>query len=197
MTTLSLLSLLFGGGLLLLSHRMESDARAHDSIIGALSPLSVTRAACACLVAFGGVGLILSLSVPAADGMVSRLAAGGGLAAAVVVLVLTPRPPVPAPKGGVQSPRPDPVADEEGLVGMTGTFVAPASARALGRVMIRRGDRTVTFAARPVVGVDGAVGWDSVVVVDVFHGTALVAPVERDGPRAREANAPSDRPAAR
>jgi hypothetical protein len=197
MTTLSLLSLLFGGGLLLLSHRMESDARAHDSIIGALSPLSVTRAACACLVAFGGVGLILSLSVPAADGMVSRLAAGGGLAAAVVVLVLTPRPPVPAPREVNQSPRPEPVEDEEGLVGMTGTFVAPASARAPGRVMIRRGDRTVVFAARPVVGVDGADGWDSVVVVDVFHGTALVAPVEREGPRAGEANAPSNRPAAR
>ena len=197
MTILSLLSLLVGGGLLLLSHRMESDARAHEAIIGALSPLSVTRAACACLVAFGGVGLILSLSVPAADGLVARLAAGGGLGAAVVVLVLTPRPAAPALTPVLDEPRPDAIEDEEGLVGMTGTFVASASARALGRVMIRRGERTVAFAARPVVGVDGADGLDSVVVVDVFHGTALVAPVEREGPRPREAKAPRDRPVAR
>src|SRR5688572_32924251 len=92
MTTLSLLSLLLGGGLLLLSHRMQSVARAHDSIIAALSPLSVTRAACACLVAFGGVGIILALALPPAENLVSTLAAAARLAAAVVVLVLTPRP---------------------------------------------------------------------------------------------------------
>ena len=67
---------------------------------------------------------------------------------------------------------------------MTGTFVAPPSARALGRVMIRRGEHTVAFAARPMVGVTGPDRWDSVVIVDVYHGTALVAPVEREGPRA-------------
>jgi hypothetical protein len=184
MTTLSLLSLLLGGGLLLLSHRMESDARAHESIVGALSPFSVTRAACACLVAFGGVGIILALAVPLVDGVAARLAAASGLAAAVVVLVLTPRPAV-ASKNDVAVPtgRAEPVEDEEGLVGMTGTFVAPPSARALGRVVIRRGERTVAFAARPVIGATGPDQWDSVVIVDVYHGTALVAPVEREGPR--------------
>ena len=184
MTTLSLLSLLLGGGLLLLSHRMESDARAHDSIIGALSPFSVTRAACACLVAFGGVGIILSLAIPSVDGLAARLSAAAGLAAAVLVLVLAPRPAV-ASRPVVQAPaaRAEPVEVEEGLVGMTGTFVAPPSARALGRVMIRRGERTVAFAARPVVGATGPDQWDSVVIVDVYHGTALVAPVEREGPR--------------
>ena len=185
MTTLSLLSLLLGGGLLLLSHRMEGDARAHDSIIGALSPFSVTRAACACLVAFGGVGIILTLAVPSVDGLAARLAAAAGLAAAVLVLVLTPRPAV-APKGAATtlSTQTEPTEDEEGLVGMTGTFVAPPSARALGRVVVRRGERTVAFAARPVVGVTGPDRWESVVIVDVYHGTALVAPVEREGPRA-------------
>jgi uncharacterized membrane protein YeiB len=183
MTTLSLLSLLLGGGLLLLSHRMESDARAHDSIIGALSPLSVTRAACACLVAFGGVGIILALAVPEADNLASRLAAAAGLAAAVLVLVLTPRPRLVAPTV-TEEVRVDASEDAEEMVGMTGTFVAPQSARALGRVVIRRGERTVAFAARPVVGVAGSEGWDSVVNVDVYHGTALVAPVEREGPRA-------------
>jgi hypothetical protein len=184
MTTLSLLSLLLGGGLLLLSHRMASDARAHDSIIGALSPLSVTRAACACLVAFGGVGVMLALILPDAESLISRLAAAAGLVAAVVALVLTPRQRVVVPnlaRAAVQDDRSD---DEEGIVGMTGTFVAPVTARALGRVMIRRGERTVAFAARPVVGVAGPERWDSVVVVDVYHGTALVAPVEREGPRA-------------
>ncbi len=183
MTTLSLLSLLLGGALLLLSHRMESDARAHDSIIGTLSPFSVTRAACACLVAFGGVGLILALAVPSIDGLAARLAAAAGIAAAVVVLVLSPRPVV-MQKSVAQSAPSEPTEDEEGLVGMTGTFVAPPSARALGHVVVRRGERTVAFAARPVVGVTGPDRWDSVVIVDVYHGTALVAPVEREGPRA-------------
>jgi hypothetical protein len=183
MTTLSLLSLLLGGGLLVLSQRMESDARAHDSIIGALSPLSVTRAACACLVAFGGVGIILSLAIPTADALASRLAAATGLAAAVLALVLTPRPMVAAATAAPALRESEAVEDEEGLVGMTGTFVASPSARALGRVVVRRGERTVAFAARPVVGVTGPERWDSVVIVDVYHGTALVAPVEREGPR--------------
>ncbi len=184
MTTLSLLSLLLGGGLLLLSHRMESDARAHDAIMGALSPFSVTRAACACLVAFGGVGIMLTLAVPAVDGLAARLAAAAGLTAAVLVLVLTPRPVV-APRSQMTAAvaQAESTEDDEGLVGMTGTFVAPPTARALGRVVIRRGERTVAFAARPVVGVTGPDGWDSVVIVDVYHGTALVAPVEREGPR--------------
>lgn len=184
MTTLSLLALLLGGGLLLLSHRMEGNARAHDSIIGALSPLSVTRAACACLVAFGGVGIILGLTIPEADSLVSRLAAAAGLAAAVLVLVLTPRPHVGVPKAVAEASSVEVSDDAEELVGMTGTFVAPPSAKALGRVVIRRGERTVAFAARPVVGVASPDRWDSVVIVDVYHGTALVAPVEREGPRA-------------
>lgn len=183
MTTLSLLALLLGGALLLLSHRMESDARAHDSLIGALSPFSVTRAACACLVAFGGVGLILALAVPGVDGLAARLAAAAGIASAVLALVLSPRP-VAQSAAQVAQPKPtDDTEDEEGLVGMTGTFVAPPSARALGRVVVRRGERTVALAARRVVGVAGPDRWDSVVIVDVYHGTALVAPVEREGPR--------------
>lgn len=184
MTSLSLLSLLLGGGLLLLSHRMESDARAHDSIIGALSPLSVTRAACACLVAFGGVGIILAFAIPQADSLASRLAAGAGLAAAVLVLVLTPRMPVVAQSAVTKSGPAEASEDEEGIVGMTGTFVASPSARALGRVVIRRGERTIALAARPVVGVASPDRWGSVVIVDIYHGTALVAPVEREGPRA-------------
>jgi hypothetical protein len=89
------------------------------------------------------------------------------------------------------------VEDEEGLVGLTGTFVAPASARALGSILIRRGGRTVAFAARPVVGVIEPDRLDSVVIVDVYQGTALVAPVAREGPIAREVKTSSDRPVVR
>lgn len=181
MTILSLLSLLFGAGLLLLAHRMESDARATESIIGAFSPLSVTRAACACLVAFGGVGIILAFVLPAGENLVSRFATAAGLAAAVLVLVLTPRPATVAPS--VEPKADEDTASDEDLVGLTGTFVAPTSARVPGRVVVRRGERTVAFAARPVVGVADSAVWDSVVIVDVYHGTALVAPVEREGPR--------------
>jgi hypothetical protein len=121
--------------------------------------------------------------MPSIDGLAARLAAAAGIAAAVLVLVLSPRPVV-AENGFRETVQPSPSEDEEGLVGMTGTFVAPPSARALGRVVVRRGERTVAFAARPVVGVTGPDRWDSVVIVDVYHGTALVAPVEREGPRA-------------
>jgi hypothetical protein len=184
MTPLSLLSLLLGAGLLLLAHRMESDRRAHDPIIGALSPLSVTRAACACLLVFGGIGIIVALALPLADAMASRLAAAAGLAAGVLVLVLTPRHPSAPARAIAESARDAAVADDEEIVGLTGTFEAPPSARALGRVVITRGGQTVAFAARPVVGASGPQQSGSVVVVDVFHGTALVAPVEREGPRA-------------
>ena len=101
----------------------------------------------------------------------------------MVVLVLTPRA-VASPVNKTPLAADESIEDEEGLVGMTGTFVAPPSARALGRVMIRRGERTVAFAARPVVGGAAPDRWESVVIVDVYHGTALVAPVEREGPRA-------------
>jgi hypothetical protein len=38
---------------------------------------------------------------------------------------------------------------------------------------------------------------DSVVIVDVYQGTALVAPVAREGPIAREVKTSSDRPVVR
>ena len=88
------------------------------------------------------------------------------------MLVLTPRPAVVAPKRAAEATREDVSEDAEEIVGMTGTFVAPPSARALGRVMIRRGERTVAFAARPVVGVAAPDRWDSVVVVDVSERVA-------------------------
>ena len=103
-----------------------------------------------------------------------RVGAGAALAIAAVTVVCV----------ALAAAAADLSEDEEGLVGMTGTFVASPSARALGRVMIRRGEHTVAFAARPVVGVTGPDRWDAVVIVDVYHGTALVAPVEREGPRA-------------
>jgi uncharacterized membrane protein YeiB len=184
MTTLSLLSLLLGAGLLVLSHRMESDARAHEVIIGILSALSITRAACACLIAFGGVGILVTLALPSSDASASRLAAGAGIAAAMIVLLMAPR--TAAAEARSEEWRGDDqttVAEDDAIVGMTGTFVAARTARAPGRVVIRRGDATVAFAARPVVGSHDTDRWDSVVIVDVFQGTALVAPVVRDGPR--------------
>lgn len=184
MTTLSLLALLLGAGLLVLSHRMESDARAHDIIVGILSPLALTRAACACLLAFGGMGLLMSLALPSSDAMVSRLATGAGIAAAIVVLLIAPRQLPATVRLTERESEADVTHGDDAIVGLTGTFVAPASARAPGRVVVRRGDETVAFAARPVVGSADTAAGDPVVIVDVFQGTALVAPVVRDGPRA-------------
>jgi hypothetical protein len=105
-----------------------------------------------------------------------------GVSAAMLAMIVTSRTSHVAPsfsstalEGDDQAP------DEDGLVGSMGTFVAPASTRAAGRVLIRRGSRTLEIAAKPAGGVMVPRAWESVVVVDVFQGTALVAPVEREG----------------
>ncbi|MGQ0713191.1 MAG: hypothetical protein ACT4PJ_05600 [Gemmatimonadaceae bacterium] len=176
MTTLSVLSLLLGVGLLLLALRLEGEARARDALVATLSPLAVTRAASACLVTFGGVGMAMALALPASDRWAARVATFAGMGAAALAALLTARM---AERGATVSD--DLMVDDDGIVGMTGTFVAAASRRAAGRVLIRRGARTLELAARPAIGAIAPDRWDSVVVVDVFRGTALVAPVERDG----------------
>lgn len=181
MTALSSLSLLLGVGLLLLSLRLEEDWRARSPVLGSLSPLAVTRAASACLVAFGGIGVSIALALPDSGRWAARMALLGGVSAAMLAILVTSRASDIA--RSIVSPalaRADQASDEDGLVGSTGTFVAPASTRAAGRVLIRRGTRTLEIAAKPAGGVMIPGAWESVVVVDVFQGTALVAPVERE-----------------
>lgn len=182
MTALSSLSLLLGVGLLLLSLRLEEDWRARYPVLGSLSPLAVTRAASACLVVFGGIGVTIALALPDSDRWAARMALLGGVSAATLAIFVTSRASGIAPsmilptlRGG------DQVSDEDGLVGSTGTFIASASKRAAGRVLIRRGSRTLEIAAKPAGGEMAPGAWESVVVVEVFQGTALVAPVEREG----------------
>lgn len=182
MTALSALSLLLGVGLLLLSLRLEEDWRARYPVLGALSPLAVTRGASACLVAFGGIGVTIALALPDSDRWAARMALVGGVTAAMFAVSVTSRASALVPST-ISSPpdRDDQIADEDGLVGSTGTFVAPASQRGAGRVLIRRGSRTLEIAAKPAGGVMIPAAWEPVVVVEVFEGMALVAPVEREG----------------
>jgi hypothetical protein len=182
MTALSSLSLLLGVALLLLSLRLEEDWRARHPVLGSLSALAVTRAASACLVAFGGIGVSIVLALPDSDRWAARVALLGGVSAAMLAISVTSRASAMAATAmSLTVAGGDRDADEDGLVGSTGTFVAPASKRGAGRVLIRRGTRTLEIAAKPAGGemVPGA--WDAVVVVEVFQGTALVAPVEREG----------------
>ena len=182
MTALSSLSLLLGIGLLLLSLRLEEDWRARYPVLGSLSPLAVTRAASACLVAFGGIGVTIALALPDADRWAARMALLGGVTAAMLAISVTSKATAIAPSAVSLGIGPDdPAADEDGLVGSTGSFVAPASKRGAGRVLIRRGSRTLEIAAKPAGGVTIPAAWEPVVVVEVFQGTALVAPVEREG----------------
>lgn len=182
MTALSSLSLLLGVGLLLLSLRLEEDWRARYPVLGSLSPLAVTRAASACLVAFGGIGVTIAVALPASDRWAARVAMLGGVSAAIAAILVTSRGAGVAPAMMTPALAGDgEVADDDGLVGSTGTFVAPLSKRGAGRVLIRRDGRTVELAAKPAGGVMTPDKWESVVVVDVFQGTALVAPVEREG----------------
>ncbi len=179
MTALSSLSLLLGVGLLLLSLRLEEDWRARCPVLGSLSPLAVTRAASACLVAFGGIGVTIALAFPDSERWAARVALLAGVTAAMLAITVTSKVSAIAPTR--ISPVPGGDEDDDALVGSTGTFVAAASKRGSGRVLIRRGNRTLEIAAKPAGGVMVPAAWEPVVVVEVFQGTALVAPVEREG----------------
>jgi hypothetical protein len=180
MTALSSLSLLLGVGLLLLSLRLEEDWRARHPVLGSLSALAVTRAASACLVTFGGIGVTIALALPDSERWAARMAMLGGVGAATLAIFVTSRTSVLATHTVPAEPPGDRPSDDDALVGSTGTFVAPASKRAAGRVLIRRGSRTLEIAAKPAGGAMVPGAFESVVVVDVFQGTALVAPVERE-----------------
>ncbi len=200
MTALSSLSLLLGVALLLLALRLEEDWRARYPILGSLSALAVTRGASACLVAFGGIGVTIALALPDSDqwaaraamlagvsAAIARAAMLAGVSAAIAAISLTSRSAALAPVMGdaaMTSDAAEPsdqIPEDEDVVGLTGTFVAPASRRAAGRVLIRRGDRTLELAAKPAGGLTVPGAWQAVVIVEVFQGTALVAPVDREG----------------
>src|SRR5919106_5820054 len=97
MTALSSLSLLLGVGLLLLSLRLEEDWRARYPVLGSLSALAVTRAASACLVVFGGIGVAMALALPDSDRWAARAAMLAGVSAAIAAIFLTARAATVAP----------------------------------------------------------------------------------------------------
>lgn len=178
MFTLYLLSVLVGGGLLLYSifggggDDAAPDAEAYNPAEW-LSLRSLTYF----LFVFGGLGAVLSRTWPAAAApVVLLLSVLGGVAVGTTVSAAF-RYLRRTESGERQS--------DESFVGQPGRMTLPIGAGGTGKVLVGRGDRTFELLARPL---DGAAGdpasWTSVVVVEMNHGFAFVAP--EDHPAARE-----------
>jgi len=180
MFTVYLFALLVGGALLLVS-LFGSDAGDADvshgaQLHGAVEWLSL-RTAMYFLFVFGGVGAVLSKTWPAGAwpfvlgvSVLSGLGIGAAVAAAFGYLRRT--------NSGDRD-------TDESFVGATGRMTLPFGHGGTGKVLVARGDRTFELLAQPF---DRAASkpsaWQSVVVVEMRRGVAIVAP--SDDPRVRE-----------
>jgi hypothetical protein len=174
MLSLYIVSLIAGGGLLLVSlfgdivdHGDTVDHGHHGDAFHILSLRTATYFA----FGFGGVGAALSW---AWDGNRSLLAAGlalltgVGLAALVDLTFRYLRRTESGDRSGDTS-----------FIGLSGRISIPLSHRRTGKVVVLRGERTVELLARPYEpGAEGPENWKAVVVVEMDGGTALVAPLD-------------------
>jgi hypothetical protein len=67
---------------------------------------------------------------------------------------------------------------DDSFIGLTGQVTLPFSAGGLGKVLLRRGDRTFELIAQPHHESQAHKNWKAVVVVDMKRGTAIVSPVD-------------------
>lgn len=68
---------------------------------------------------------------------------------------------------------------DEAFVGLTGRIVVPFGASGTGKVLVTRADRTFEMLARPFDGANTPPEtWQSVLVVEIQRGVALVSPLE-------------------
>jgi membrane protein implicated in regulation of membrane protease activity len=183
MFTLYLFALLVGGALLLFSlfggdahddvaHDVSHDLHGHNPV----QWLSL-RTAMYFLFVFGGVGAVLAKSWPVAAAPIVfaiALVAGVGVGAAVSAAFAFLRR---TSSGDRDS--------DDSFVGLNGRMTLPFGHSSSGKVLVGRGDRTFELLARPIEQAAGdPATWQSVVVVEMRSGTAIVAP--SDDPRARE-----------
>jgi hypothetical protein len=174
MATLYWLSLVVGGGLVLLSvfgDLLHVDLPDFPSDADAWHVLSL-RGATYFLFAFGATGLLAS---GAGAGTALVAASFAGVAAAALSSAVF-RYLQGTESGGVP--------DDASLVGLAGRVVLPLQEGGTGKVVVSRGGREVELLARPFDAEPGSAveSWTEVVIVDVDGGTALVAPYS-DAPR--------------
>lgn len=178
MFTLFLFAMVVGGALLLVSAfgGDADDGTVSHGAPGAFEWLSL-RSLTYFLFVFGGVGAVLARSWPAAAAPVVfgvALAAGLGVGAAASLLF-----------GYLRRTSSGDRDSDESFVGLTGHVSLPIPTQGTGKVMVGRGDRAFELLARPLDGVAGdPASWQSVVIVEMRRGVAVVAP--SDDPRVRD-----------
>lgn len=175
MFMLFIFAMVVGGALLLVS-ALGGDANDGDVSQGIFEWLSL-RTLTYFLFVFGGVGAVLARSWPAAAAPIVfgvALAAGIGVATAASLTF-----------GYLRRTSSGDRDSDESFVGLTGRVSVPFPSNGTGKVLVERGDRSFELLARPL---DGAAGdpsrWQSIVIVEMRRGVALVAP--SDDPRVRE-----------
>ena len=178
MFSLYLFSAIVGGALLVFSLSGHGDAHGHDFGHGGghgddhdhnpfkfLSLRTLTYF----LFVFGGVGAVLTWSWKDSPRLVLLLSAIAGTFVGTLAAV------------AFQYLRKTSSGDrdsEDSFVGLTGRITLPISAGGVGKVTVRRGDRSYELLAQPMNDATAPATWTSVVVVEMKRGTAIVAPVD-------------------
>lgn len=175
MMALYLFSVLLGGGLLAFSlfagdADADVDVDVGDGGSDALRWLSL-RTVTYFLFVFGGVGAALTatwhgITAP----LVALLAAGSGVGVASVVSALFRylKRTDSGDRGG-----------DERIIGLSGRLTVPFGASGTGKVLVSSASRSLELMARPFDNEKGDPStWTNVIVVEMDHGTALVAPLE-------------------
>lgn len=177
MQSLYLFSLLVGGILLLVAafgsghdHHQGLGDHAHADPNAAAKLLSL-RTLTYFLFVFGGVGAALSWGWTGASSLlvfpvalVAGLCVGGLVGYTFRYLART--------ESGA-------LGGEESFVGLQGRMVVPIAEGGVGKILVRRGDRSFELTARPLdsAGADRST-WKSIVVVEMKRGIAIIAPID-------------------
>lgn len=182
MFSLYLFALIVGGALLLFSLFGGSDHT--DTDLGPDGPHSPVqwlsmRTAIYFLFVFGGVGAILTRTwAPATMPLILgiSLAAGAGIGAAVSAAFAYLRKTESGYRDG-----------DDSFIGLSASVTLPIGPGRLGKVLVRRADRTFELLAQPYDKTAGGrppSDWKDVIIVEMARGTAVVAPM--DDPAVRE-----------
>lgn len=142
---------------------LEGMLEAFDSLDGFVDPLSLVGG----IAGFGAAGIILSTATTLSDGPAALLAAGIGMALAVVMHFLYVRPMKNSESSSGFS-----VQEYRGKIGEVLTTIP---ARGFGEVLIRMGPSNTFQAAASFENVE-IPGGTQVVVIDVRDGDLFVAP---------------------
>jgi membrane protein implicated in regulation of membrane protease activity len=183
MLAIYLFAAALGGGLLAFSllggHDGSADDPGHgDNPFDFLSIRTLTYF----LFVFGGVGAVLTWSWrSAASPLILLLATASGLVIGALVA---------ATFGYLRRTDSGAHDGEESFVGLTARVTLPIANGGIGKILVRRGDRTFELMARPhdQEAAAAAADWTSVIVVEMNRGTAMIAPL--DDPALIESSTP-------